>query len=65
MQHIDLHLTDIDTQIDQWYATIKSSLDNHIPTTHYKTTPCINFSHQMNVIRVQFTAINEQAAAHG
>lgn len=63
--HIDLHPTDIDTQRGQWYAAIKSSLDTHFPTTHYKTPPCTNFSHQTNVLRVLLTAISEQAAEHG
>lgn len=40
---IEPNPTDLDTHLEQWYNTIKSSFDTHVPITQHKTPACVNF----------------------
>ena len=58
-------LEDIDSYIDDWYRTVKDSIDANIPSTSFKTLFTPSFSHTSRLLIIQFEALRNNSLRHG
>lgn len=58
-------LEEIDEEIESWYSKILTATRNNIPTTHNRTLPTPQHSHETKLIMTQYTALRTHAHIFG
>ena len=55
----------IDTYTERWYQDMQTAIDTHIPTSTHRTLPHYKDTHQLRLLKTQYTAIQQHAQIVG